>query len=82
MGLAVVMGNVLLASVSQEYHYMRLTAPTELTFYLSLVLAATSVFIEAMALTHVIKVEYAVSGYFVLLLAFLLLFAGNVSKAV
>jgi hypothetical protein len=35
-----------------------------------------------MALTHVIKVEYAVSGYFVLLLAFLLLFAGNVSKAV
>jgi hypothetical protein len=35
-----------------------------------------------MALTHVIHVEYAVGGYFVLLLAFLVLFAGNVSKVI
>ena len=61
---------------------MRLTAPTELTFYLSLLLAATSVFIEAMALTHVIKVEYAVGGYSVLLCAYLLLFVGNVSEVI
>jgi len=38
--------------------------------------------IEAMALTRVIKVGYCTGGYFVLLLAFLLLFAGNVSKEI
>jgi hypothetical protein len=57
---------------------MRLTPPAPLTFYFAVLLAVTSVFIEAMALTHVIHVEYAIGGYGVLLLAFLLLFAGNV----
>jgi len=45
----------------------------------SLLLAVTSVMIEALALTHVIAVEYAVGGYSVLLVAYLLLFAGSVS---
>jgi hypothetical protein len=35
-----------------------------------------------MALTHVIRVGSCIGGYFVLLLAFLLLFASNVSKGV
>jgi hypothetical protein len=61
---------------------MRLTPPTLLTFYLAVLLALTSVVIEAMALTHVIKVGYCTGGYLVLLLAFLVLFAGNVSKEI
>jgi hypothetical protein len=61
---------------------MRLTPPTPLTFYFSVLLALASVLIEAMALTHVVKIEYAVGGYFVLLFAYLLLFAGNVSKVI
>jgi hypothetical protein len=64
----------------QEYHYMRLTPPTQPIFYLSLFLAVTSVFIEAMALTHVIHVEFAIGGYGLMLLAFLLLFMGTVSR--
>ena len=60
---------------------MRLTPPTPADF-LSRRIAVTSMVIEAMALTRVIKVGYCTGGYFVLLLAFLLLFAGNVSKEI
>ena len=69
-----------LSALSQEYHYIRLTPPTPLTLYFAVLLAVTSVVIEAMALTHVIRVGSCIGGYFVLLLAFLLLFASNVSR--
>ena len=59
---------------------MQLTPPTQPIFYLSVLLAFTSVFIEAMALTHVISVEYAIGGYSALLFAYLLLFTGTVSR--
>jgi hypothetical protein len=61
---------------------MRLTPPTPLTVYFSVLLALTSVLIQAMVLTHVVNVGYTVGGYFVLLCAYLLLFGGNVSKGV
>ena len=61
---------------------MRLTSPSELTFYLSLLLAFMSAVIEGLALTHIIQVGYCTGGYVALLFAYLLLFAGNVSKGI
>jgi hypothetical protein len=49
---------------------------------ISLLLAVTSVTIEALALTHVIQAGYVLGGYFVMMFAYFLLFAGTLSEGV